>query len=70
MLFANIFSHSVSCFSFVNDFLCCAKAFKLIRSRLFILAFFSFALGDTPQNIATITSRNVLPMFTSRSFMI
>ena len=26
--FANVFSHSVGCFSFVYGFLCCAKAFK------------------------------------------
>ena len=44
--FANIFSYSVGCLHFVYGFLCCAKAFKLIRSHLFIFAFISFALGD------------------------
>ena len=43
--FEAIFCHSVSClFCFFYGFLCCAKAFKLIRSCLFI--FLLFALPE------------------------
>uniref|UniRef100_A0A8D0P915 Uncharacterized protein n=1 Tax=Sus scrofa TaxID=9823 RepID=A0A8D0P915_PIG len=41
--FANIFSHSASCFFY--GFLCCAKAYKL-KSYLFIFVFISIALRD------------------------
>ena len=45
------FLHSVGClffffFFFFDGFLHCAKAFKLIRSHLFIFAFISIALGQ------------------------
>ena len=70
--FAHIVSHSVGCVfvllmvSFaVQKFLC------LIRSHLFIFAFISFALGDSPKKILLrFMSENVLPMFPSRSFVV
>ena len=45
--FANIFSHSVSCFFFLSMvFFAVQKLLSLIRSHLFIFAFISFTLGD------------------------
>ena len=62
ILFANIFSHSIGCF-FVDSFLCCAKAFKLVKSHLFIFAFVSFTLGDCPKKISLqLMSKRVLPI--------
>ena len=55
VLFASIFSHSVDFFSFVYGFLSCAKAFKFIRSHLFIFVFISITLGNRlPKNSAAI----------------
>ena len=52
--FTNTFSHSVGClFCFVDSFLHCAKAFNLIRSHLFTLAFVFFALGEQIQKNTT-----------------
>ena len=45
------------------------ELFSLIKSHLFIFAFISFALGDRSKKIL-IMSKNVLPMFSSRSFMV
>ena len=70
--FANIFSQSIGCLlvlsmvSFAVQKLIC-----LITSHLFIFAFTSIALGDWPkQTLAQFMSENVLPMFSSRSFMV
>ena len=56
-------------FRFVDGFLCC-----LIRPCLFILAFIIiifFALGDYSKNILVwLTSKRILPMFSSISFTI
>ena len=47
------------------------KLLSLIRSHLFIFAFISFALGDKSKKILLrFMSKSVLPMFSSRSFMI
>ena len=43
-LFANIFSQCRLSFHFIGGFLCCAKAFGLVRPHLKIFAFVSFAL--------------------------
>ena len=58
-------------FHFVSGFLCCAKFLSLIMSHLFIFAFVSFALGDGSKKILLqFMSKGVLPMFSSRSFII
>ena len=69
--FANIFSHSVGCLfilsmvSFVVQIL-----LSLIRSHLFIFAFICLALGDRSKNYCYNLSLSVLPMFSSKSFMV
>ena len=72
-LLETIFAHSVGClfFFFLNGFLCCAKALSLIRSDWFIFCFISIALGDWPEKtFVCLMSKNVLPIFSSRSFMV
>ena len=53
MLFANIFSHSVSClFVLLMVFFAVQKLFlSLVRQYVFIFAFVSFALGDRSKKI-------------------
>ena len=47
------------------------KLMSLIRSHLFIFAFISIALGDWPKKtLLWFMSENVLPLFSSRSFMV
>ena len=47
------------------------RLISLIRPHYFIFAFISIALGDTPKKILVqCKSENVLPMFSSRSFMV
>ena len=70
--FSNIFSHSVSCL-FILSVVSFAvqKLLHLIRSHLFIFAFVSFALGHRSKKILLqFMSKNVLHMFSSRSFMV
>ena len=70
--FANIFSHSVSCLFilFMVSFVV-QKLISVIRSYLFIFAFISFALGDSPKKtVIRFMSENVLPMFSSRRFIV
>ena len=69
-LFAIIFSHSEGCLftllivSFIVQKL-------LIRSHLFIFAFISLTLGGGSQRILLwFVSESVLPMFSSRSFIV
>ena len=65
--FANIFSHSICCLFilFMVSF-AVQKLVSLIRSHLFI----SIALGDRPKKtLVQFMSENILPMFSSRSFM-
>ena len=67
--FVNIFSHSVSSFHFVYGFLFCAKALSLIRPHLFIFIFIT--LGGGPKKILLqFMSKSVLPMFSSKSFIV
>ena len=47
------------------------KLVSLIKSHLFLFAFISIALGDRPKKtLVRFMSENVLPMFSSRNFMI
>ena len=59
MSFANIFSHSVSCLFILIGPFTVQTLFSLMQSHLFISAFVSLALVG-----------NVLPRFSSRSFMV
>ena len=70
--FANIFSHSEGCLlvllmvSFAVQ-----KLLSLTSSHLFTSAFISFALGDWSKKILLrFMSKNLSPMFSSRSFMV
>ena len=57
-------------FHFVYGFFCCANLVSLIRAHLFIFAFISFSLGDWAKKILLqFMLENVLPMVSSRSFM-
>ena len=70
--FANIFFHSVDCL-FILSIVSFAvqKLLSLIRSHLFIFAFNSFALGGWSKKILIwFMSENVLPMFSSSSFVV
>ena len=69
---ANIFSHCVGCL-----FILCMVSFamlkllSLIRSHLFIFVFISITLVNGPQKgLLQFMSKSVLPMFSSRSFII
>ena len=51
--------------------LLCKSFYILIMSHLFIFAFISFALGDWSKKILLwFMSKNILPMFSSRSFVV
>ena len=66
----HIFSHCIECSShFVDGFLCFLKAFKFDQTS-FVYSFISFALGDWSEKILQgFLSKNILPMFSSRSFI-
>ena len=75
--FANIFSHSIGClfvFVVVVVFMvsfAMQKPASLIRYHLFIFVFISIALGDCPKKtLVQFMSENILPMLSSRSFMV
>ena len=72
IFFANNFSHSVGClFILLMVSFAVQKLLSLIRSHLFIFAFVSFALGDRSKKILLrFMSNSVLPIFSSRSFMV
>ena len=72
ILFANIFSHSVGClFILLMASFAMQKLLSLVRSHLFIFAFISFALGDRSKKILLqFMSKSVLPVFSSRGFMV
>ena len=67
-----IFSHSVEYLSILSMVSFAApKLLSLIRSHLFIFVFNSFALGDTSdKGLLWFTLKSVLPVFSSRSFMV
>ena len=71
-LFSNIFSHSEGCLFllFMVSF-AVQKRISLIWSHLFIFDFVSFALGDSSKKVLLqFVSKNILPMFSSRSCMV
>ena len=70
--FANIFSHSVGClFILLTVSFAVHKLIYLTRSHLFVFAFICFALGDrSKQILLRFMSKKVLPMFSSRNFMV
>ena len=71
-LFASIFSQFVGCLFilFMVSF-AVQKLISLIRSHVFIFPFIYIALGDWPKKILVqFMLENVLPMFSSRSFMV
>ena len=68
--FETIFSHSVSCIFLIVSF-AVQKLVNLINSRWFIFAIISVALGVWPEKtFVRLMSKNVLPMFCSRSLMV
>ena len=70
--FANIFSQSIGClFILLMASFAVQKLISLIRSHLFTFAYISIALGDWPEKtLVWFMSENVLPMFSSRNFMV
>ena len=70
--FANIFSQSLGClFVLLMVSFAVQKLISFMRSHLFIFAFISIALGDRPKKtLVRFMSENVLPMFSSQSFMV
>ena len=71
-LFANTFSQFTGCVFvlFVVSF-AVQKLISLLRFHLFVFAFISLALGDWPKKtVVLFIAENVLPMFSSRSFMV
>ena len=70
--FANIFSHSQVCLFvlFMASF-AMQKLLSLIRSHLFIFVFIFITLGGGLKNILLrFMSKSVLPMFSSKSFIV
>ena len=78
MLDINSFYHLQTFFSFSGLLLHLSmvvfagpKLSSLIRSHLFTFAIISFALGERSKKVLLqFLSKNVLPMFSSRSFMV
>ena len=70
--FANIFSHSEGCLFvlFMVSF-AVQKLLSFIRSQLFIFVFISITLGGGSKKVLLwFMSESVLPMFSSRSFIV
>ena len=70
--FSDILSHSVDCLFilFMVSF-AVPKRLSLIKFHLFIFAFVSITLGDRSKKILLwFMSKSVLPMFSSRSFIV
>ena len=70
--FANIFSHSESCLFvlFMVSF-SMQKLLSLIRPYLFIFVFIFLTLGGwSKKTLLQLMSNSVLPMFSSRSFIV
>ena len=70
--FANTFSNSVCCLLILlTVYFAVQNLLHLIRFSLFIFAFISFTLGDgSPKILLQFTSKTVLPVFSSRSFIV
>jgi len=71
-LFAVIFSHSEGClFTLLIVSFIVQKLLSLIRSHLFSFAFISITLGGGSQRILLcFMSESLLPMFSSRNFIV
>ena len=68
--FANIFFQSIGC-PFVYGFLCCTEACKFEQIPFVYFYFISAALGDwSKKTLVQFMSKNVLPIFSSRIFMV
>ena len=71
--FANIFSEPIGCLFvclFIVSF-AVQKLLSLVRYHLFIFLFISITLGDRSKKILLqFMSKSVLPMFSSRSFIV
>ena len=65
-----ISSHIGRFFCYVHSFLCCAEAFCFHIGEFTYLCFCSFAWGNLSRNILRLMSEHILPMFSSRSFMV
>ena len=65
-----ISSHIGRFFCYVHSFLCCAEAFCFHIGEFIYLCFCSFAWGNLSRNILRLMSEHILPMFSSRSFMV
>ena len=70
--FANIFSHYEGCLLFLFMVSCAVlKLLNLIRSYLFIFGFILIILGGGSEKILLrFMSKSVLPMFSSKSFIV
>ena len=70
--FANIFSHSLGClFVLLMVSFAVQKLLSLIGSHLFIFVFIFVTLGGGSKKILLqVMSMSVLPMFSSKSFMV
>ena len=70
--FVNIFSHSIGCHLVLLMVSFAVQKFaSLITSYLFVFAFIFFPLGDQYKKILLqFLFKNVLPVFSSRSFMV
>ena len=70
--FANIFSHSVGClFILLMVSFAVQRLLSLIRSHLFIFVFIFITLGGGSKKILLqFISKSVLPMFSSKSFIV
>ena len=68
----NSLSSSIGClFVLLMVSFAVQKLLSLIRSHSFIFAFISFALGESSKKILLrFMSENILPIFSSRSFMV
>ena len=70
-LFANVFFHLVGClFALLMVSFAVQKLLILVRFCLFIFAFISFALGDRFKKCCYDLCKSVLPMLSSRSFIV
>ena len=68
--FANIYYHSVGCLYFMVSF-AVQKLLSFIRFHLLIFGFISITLeGGSEKILLQFMSKSVLPMFSSRNFIV
>ena len=69
--FTNIFSYSVGClFVWFMASFAVQNLLNLIRSHLFYFAFFHYSRKQNEKDIVQFISKSVLPMFSSKSFIL